>query len=343
MPGLRGEAGRAGVAVGSTAAHLAVGSAGPVVLVPRTWPVQGPQRSTAGVTVGVDAHAPSAAALAFAFEAARLCGARLHAVYAWKLPPYVDVLADVVLFTPPQAPTHASNSAERVVVGRRNDTAPALRHLLEHSRFPVAVVPSWAGTAGRCPGRVGPAVGPFGPCERECPRRTVKGMGSRQRIAVIGVGNEFRRDDGAGWAVLAGLRKRASERPLPSDTVLATCDGDPGRLIGLWQDAELAVVVDAAHAHPGVPGRVHRLELDAGHPAQPPTTSSHGLGLGEAVELARALGQLPDHLVVYAVEGADSTLGTGLSPAVAAAVEPLVRAVESEIARHRRTAGRGPV
>lgn len=159
-----------------------------------------------------------------------------------------------------------------------------------------------------------------------------EGMRSRGRIAVIGVGNEFRRDDGVGWAVLARLRERAGDRPLPPDTRLATCDGDPGRLIGLWEGARLAVVVDAAHAHPGTPGRVHRLELDAGLLAQPSTTSSHGLGLGEAVELARVLGLLPEHLVVYAVEGAESDMGTGLSPAVADAVEPLVAAVEDEIA-----------
>ncbi|MER6422862.1 hydrogenase maturation protease [Streptomyces sp. NPDC001137] len=163
-------------------------------------------------------------------------------------------------------------------------------------------------------------------------------MRTRTRIAVIGVGNEFRRDDGVGWAVLARLRERAAQRPLPPGTVLATCDGDPGRLIGLWEGADLAVVVDAAHAHPGEPGRVHRLELSGGLVAQPQTTSSHGLGLGEAVELARALGVLPQHLVVYAVEGAESALGTGLSPAVEDAVEPLVRAVESEVARHRETA-----
>ncbi|WP_093906474.1 hydrogenase maturation protease [Streptomyces sp. cf386] len=167
-------------------------------------------------------------------------------------------------------------------------------------------------------------------------------MRSRGRIAVIGVGNEFRRDDGVGWAVLARLRERAGDRPLPEDTHLATCDGDPGRLIGLWEGARLAVVVDAAHAHPGTPGRVHRLELDAGLLAQPSTTSSHGLGLGEAVELARVLGLLPEHLVVYAVEGSESDMGTGLSPAVADAVEPLVAAVEDEIARNGDAAAGRP-
>jgi hydrogenase maturation protease len=160
-------------------------------------------------------------------------------------------------------------------------------------------------------------------------------MSTRTHIAVIGVGNEFRRDDGVGWAVVELLRKGAEAGALPPGTVFATCDGDPGRLIALWESAALAVVVDAAHAHPATPGRIHRLELDSGHLDRPGTTSSHGLGLGEAVELARVLGLLPDRLIVYAVEGADGSFGTGLSPAVAASVDPLVSAVEDELARHQ--------
>jgi nucleotide-binding universal stress UspA family protein len=177
--GLRGEGGQAGVTVGSTAADLAAGSAGPVVLVPGTWPGQGPPRLSAGVSVGVDVHDPPAAALAFAFEAARLRGVRLHAVHAWKLPahgaasllpvleedratwedqevqslsdalrpwrakyPDVEVLEDVVLFTPAQALAHAADGAELVVAGRRDATGSTLRELLEHTRCPVAVVPS---------------------------------------------------------------------------------------------------------------------------------------------------------------------------------------------------------
>lgn len=163
-------------------------------------------------------------------------------------------------------------------------------------------------------------------------RPTLGVMSGQERTVVIGVGNAFRRDDGVGWAVLDRLRERAEHRPLPPGTVLATCDGDPARLIGLWESAGLAVVVDAAHAHPGTPGRVHRLELDDGLASRTSTTSSHGLGLGEAVELARVLGLMPGRLVVYAVEGADGAFGTGLSPAVAATVEPLVTAVEAEMA-----------
>ncbi|MBQ0988209.1 hydrogenase maturation protease [Streptomyces sp. F63] len=151
------------------------------------------------------------------------------------------------------------------------------------------------------------------------------------RTVVIGVGNDFRRDDGVAWRIVGRLRERAARQPLPPGTELRECDGDPGRLIGLWEGAELAVVVDAAHAHPPSPGRVHRLELDRRRLWRNGAAGSHGLGLGEAVELSRALGTLPARLVVYAVEGADSALGTGLSAPVAAAVEPLVARIESEI------------
>ncbi|WP_328886794.1 hydrogenase maturation protease [Streptomyces sp. NBC_00316] len=160
-------------------------------------------------------------------------------------------------------------------------------------------------------------------------------MNLSTRIAVIGIGNDFRHDDGVGWAVVARLAERAAERPLPGATTLLACDGDPARLITLWEDVGLAIVVDAAHAHPGHPGRLHRLELDGGQLTQTDSaTSSHGLGLGDAVELARELDRLPGQLVVYAVEGANSTLGTGLSAPVAAVVEPLTERIAEEIALH---------
>ncbi|MFB8771566.1 hydrogenase maturation protease [Streptomyces broussonetiae] len=153
------------------------------------------------------------------------------------------------------------------------------------------------------------------------------------RIVVIGVGNEFRHDDGVGWAVTARLAERAAARPLPPGTVLENCDGDPARLLGLWEDAALAVVVDAAHARPPHPGRVHRLTLDGTGTARTTTTSSHGLGLGDAVELSRVLDRLPGRLVVYAVEGADRSQGRGLSAAVAARVEEVADSVEADL-RH---------
>jgi hypothetical protein len=61
-------------------------------------------------------------------------------------------------------------------------------------------------------------------------------------------------------------------------------------------------------------------------------TSSHGLGVGQAVELARALDRLPRKLVVVGVEGADFGQGTDLTGAVAA-IEPAARLVTGLVKR----------
>ena len=46
---------------------------------------------------------------------------------------------------------------------------------------------------------------------------------------VIGLGNEYRRDDGAGLAVVTSLRGR-----VPPDVELVLTDGEPTRLIEAW-------------------------------------------------------------------------------------------------------------
>jgi hydrogenase maturation protease len=90
-------------------------------------------------------------------------------------------------------------------------------------------------------------------------------------VVVIGVGNEYRRDDGAGLAVVTSLRDR-----VPPGVGLVLTDGEPTRLIEAWAGAALAVVVDAVRADPLRPGRVHRFELDRPLAGASRTASSHG-------------------------------------------------------------------
>jgi hydrogenase maturation protease len=145
-------------------------------------------------------------------------------------------------------------------------------------------------------------------------------------VVVIGVGNEFRRDDGAGPAVVAILRGR-----IPPGVELVLTDGEPTRLIEAWTGAALAIVVDAVRADPSRPGRVHRFVLDRPLTGTTRTASSHGFGLDDAVRLALALDRMPGRLVVHAVEAADLSQGQGLTPLVAAAVDDLARAVLSDV------------
>lgn len=142
------------------------------------------------------------------------------------------------------------------------------------------------------------------------------------RVVVIGVGNEFRRDDGVGPHVVARLRDR-----VPPGVELVVSDGEPADLLEAWDGARLAVVVDAVRAVPPVPGRLHRVVLNTTEEVPATAVSSHGLGVEAAAALAAALDRLPVRLVVHAVEVADTTLGVGLTPEVAAATDTLAEAV----------------
>jgi hydrogenase maturation protease len=142
---------------------------------------------------------------------------------------------------------------------------------------------------------------------------------------VIGIGNDYRRDDGVGPFVAAAI----SERKLPGVRVVTGIE-DPMDLLDVWSGAALAVVIDAAVASPSTPGRIRRGAAD--DVAMTGGVSTHGLDVTRAVALGRALGRAPDRLVVFTVEAANTGHGVGLTPRVAAAVSEVVAAAVAEIA-----------
>lgn len=134
-------------------------------------------------------------------------------------------------------------------------------------------------------------------------------------MLVIGIGNAFRRDDGAGLAVAEALRGR------PGLQVLSH-HGEGAGLMALWRGHDRVVVIDAASSG-AAPGTVHRLRGDQIPPGLR-FFSSHAFGVAEAIAMATALGELPADFAVIAIEGADFSAGEGLSQAVAAAVAEVV-------------------
>jgi len=152
----------------------------------------------------------------------------------------------------------------------------------------------------------------------------------REPVVVIGVGNEFRRDDGAGPAVVGRLRDLVA-----AGVGLVVTDGEPTRLMEAWTGIALAVVVDAVRAEPSRPGTAHRFVLDQPRPGVTRPASSHGFGLDDAIALALALDRMPGRLIVHAIEAADLTQGTGLTPTVAAAVGTVASAILDDIGAGR--------
>jgi hydrogenase maturation protease len=138
-----------------------------------------------------------------------------------------------------------------------------------------------------------------------------------KRVRIIGIGNPDRGDDAAGRHVARILRDR-----LPGVDVLEL-DGEAAQLLDHLVNADSVILVDASYSG-GEPGTTRRFDVaDSPLPAQRPGASTHGLGACEAIELARALGRLPERCLVYTIEGAHFEPGTPLSPAVRRAVAGL--------------------
>jgi hydrogenase maturation protease len=154
------------------------------------------------------------------------------------------------------------------------------------------------------------------------------------KTTVIGIGNEYRHDDGVGPEVVA----RLATLNLP-DASFAVTDGEATELIDLWSGADVGVVVDTVRSDPAQPGKIHEFVVDRPHAGHDSAASSHGLGLGEAIDLALALGRMPRRLVILAVEGADFSPGVGLSPPVAGALDRLVQLALNELSRDSTISG----
>lgn len=169
-------------------------------------------------------------------------------------------------------------------------------------------------------------------------------MGDRPvdgRVRVVGVGNRYRGDDGAGLAAAERLGEAAN---VP--VTLLDAAGDGTALLEAWGGVETVVVLDAMHSGAAA-GTVRRLDGPVDRPAalsamlgagRIPGGSTHGLGVAEAIALGEALGRLPRRLVVIGIEGARFDAGEGLSPEVDRALDHAVSLGLEEIARVHRAA-----
>ena len=156
---------------------------------------------------------------------------------------------------------------------------------------------------------------------------TTVGAQTRPRTVVIGVGNEYRHDDAVGLYVAQRIREQAGDSV---DVYLA--DGDSTALMDAWKDAGLVIICDAVCGAAGA-GTVY--EFDIGSQPVPYSFfrySSHTFNLAETIELSRTLGELPERLLLYGVEGEDFSEGEGISSMVLDAAE---RVAERVIARIR--------
>jgi hydrogenase maturation protease len=139
-------------------------------------------------------------------------------------------------------------------------------------------------------------------------------------VTVIGVGSPWG-DDRIGWCVIDAL----AARPRAIRARLLKLDRPGPALLEEIAGRQQALLVDAAAT--GAPaGTLQSIPGDALSPASV-GASTHRLGVAEALALGWSLRLLPAELRLYLVSIDPRGLGTtttGLTPAVAAAIDPLV-------------------
>ncbi len=135
---------------------------------------------------------------------------------------------------------------------------------------------------------------------------------------VLGIGNELRRDDGAGIAAARLLARQFSDR-----VDIREMSGEGTALMEAWRNRSFVVLIDAVA---GVrPGWIHRFAVPGEIvPFKFFHYSSHHFSVAEAIEMSRQLGTLPDAVRVFGIEAKDFDYGQGLSPVVREAVHNVV-------------------
>ena len=142
-------------------------------------------------------------------------------------------------------------------------------------------------------------------------------------VLVAGLGNEMRGDDAAGL-----LTARALRALRPTDVDVEEYGGDAAALAEAISRHAHVIVVDAVASTAPV-GSVKSLSPDQ-VPAHS-ESSTHGLGLREALELARALGARPT-VHVFGIAGRGFGLGDPPSAEVVRGATELAIAIKEGLA-----------
>jgi hydrogenase maturation protease len=145
----------------------------------------------------------------------------------------------------------------------------------------------------------------------------------------IGIGNEFRGDDGVG----PFLARKIAVMNVPGLKVIEQ-SGEGTDLMASWQGYDFVILADAVVSGQP-PGTIFRFELpgDTIPGALFSKHSTHALGPFQAIELSRTLGTLPEKIVIFGIEGKNFAAGDGLAPEVTATTEMALAEIVRELGR----------
>ena len=147
-----------------------------------------------------------------------------------------------------------------------------------------------------------------------------------EEMLILGVGNPLMSDDGAGIRAVEWLARE----DLPANVCIKEA-GTPGWGLASWLEGWNSVILVDAVEMGEEPGTWRRFKPeDVKMIINEQAYSLHETDLACGLALADALHLLPENLVIYGIEPADTSPGEGLSPEVGAKLPGMVHKILEE-------------
>lgn len=142
---------------------------------------------------------------------------------------------------------------------------------------------------------------------------------NENKFLILGIGNKFRSDDGAGVVAAEKVKQLGMDK-----FDVKILDGEGTEIMEAWKDYDDVIIIDAVQKN-GSAGKIHEINAnDMVLESDFFNYSSHAFGLAEAINVAKVINKLPKFLIVYGIEGAHFQFDTKLTAKVEKAVNETV-------------------
>ncbi|WP_310445965.1 hydrogenase maturation protease [Thiobacillus sp.] len=145
-------------------------------------------------------------------------------------------------------------------------------------------------------------------------------------LRILGIGSPSG-DDQAGWLTVDALRTAGVQSTAVD---IQKLDRPGASLVGLLGDADRVILIDAMQSD-GAVGHIQHFAVED-WPAYRHGLSSHGLGVLDALALARELGSLPSRIDLYGIEIGSANPGEQTDRRVEAAAQQLAQLIAADLA-----------
>ena len=153
-------------------------------------------------------------------------------------------------------------------------------------------------------------------------------------MLILGVGNLLLRDEGVGVHIVQAL----SEEELPEDVEVVDAGTSALDVLTCIEPVEKMIVVDAVRGG-SAPGTIYRFTPEEVQVESGVEASLHEIGLMDALNAAKMLGNAPKEMVVIGVEPATIAWGMELSAEVGTKIPKVLEQVRAELLNREDTRG----